>query len=335
MRQCPTCGTGKLSLKVGRFGAFIGCSNYPECTFTRQMTPGAAGQQSTKVLGTDPVSGMDVTLRGGRFGTYLQLGEEIKAPKLKKGQKKDPDAPEPVKPKRASLPKGVQPEDVDLEKALALLSLPREVGISPEDNEPILAGVGRFGPYVKHGKVYASLEDGDDVLTVGLNRAMHLIADKIANPKQGRRFGASAGKTLGDHPNKGGPIVVKNGRFGAYVSNNGINATLPADKTPETITLDEAIVLLEARAAQVGNTPRGKKPAKKPAAPKAVKEPKAKGKTKAIVDDTPEIGDEAGALKAAKAAAIPASARKKPAAKKAPAKKAAAPKKPAKVTAAE
>ena len=339
VRQCPTCGTGKLSLKVGRFGAFIGCSNYPECTFTRQMTPGAAGQQSTKVLGTDPVSGMDVTLRGGRFGTYLQLGEEIKATKLKKGQKKDPDAPEPVKPKRASLPKGVQPEDVDLEKALALLSLPREVGISPEDNEPILAGVGRFGPYVKHGKVYASLEDGDDVLTVGLNRAMHLIADKIANPKQGRRFGASAGKTLGDHPEKGGPIVVKNGRFGAYVSNNGVNATLPADKTPETITLDEAIVLLEARAAALGNSPRGKKtakqPAKKAAAPKAVKEPKAKGKAKAIVDDTPEIGDEAAALKAAKSSAKPASARKKPAAKTAPAKKATAPKKPAKVTAAE
>ncbi len=340
VRQCPTCGTGKLSLKVGRFGAFIGCSNYPECTFTRQMTPGAAGQQSTKVLGTDPASGMDVTLRGGRFGTYLQLGEEIKAPKLKKGQKKDPDAPEPVKPKRASLPKGVQPEDVDLEKALALLSLPREVGISPEDNEPILAGVGRFGPYVKHGKIYASLEDGDDVLTVGLNRAMHLIADKIANPKQGRRFGASAGKTLGDHPNKGGPIVVKNGRFGAYVSNNGINATLPSDKTPETITLDEAIVLLEARAAQVGNTPRGKKAAKQP--PKKAAAPKpAKGKAKAIVDDTPEIGDEAAALKAAKSSAKPASARKKPAAKATTAaKKPAAPKakKPArspKVSAAE
>ena len=332
VRQCPTCGTGKLSLKVGRFGAFIGCSNYPECTFTRQMTPGAAGQQSTKVLGSDPVSGMDVTLRGGRFGTYLQLGEEIKAPKLKKGQKKDPDAPEPVKPKRASLPKGVQPEDVDLEKALALLSLPREVGISPEDNEPILAGVGRFGPYVKHGKVYASLEEGDDVLTVGLNRAMHLIADKIANPKQGRRFGASAGKTLGDHPEKGGPIVVKNGRFGAYVSNNGINATLPADKTPETITLDEAIVLLEARAAALGNSPRGKKPPKKAATPKVAK---AKGKAKPIVDDTPEIGDEAAALKAAKSATKPPSARKKPAAKKAPAKKAAASKKPAKVTAAE
>ncbi len=329
VRQCPTCGTGKLSLKVGRFGAFIGCSNYPECTYTRQMTPGAAGQQTTKVLGTDPETGLDVTLRGGRFGTYLQLGEQAKVEKRPKGSK-GPKSPPPEKPKRASLPKGVQPDDIDLDKALALLSLPRTVGISPEDNEPILAGVGRFGPYVKHGKVYASLEEGDDVLTVGLNRAMHLIADKIANPKQGRRFGASAGKTLGDHPEKGGPIVVKNGRFGAYVSNNGINATLPSDKTPETITLDEAIVLLEARAAAVGNSPRGKKPAKKTPAPKV-----AKGKAKKIIDDTPEIGDEAGALKAAKAAAKPASARKKPAAK---AKKPAAKKpggKTTKATAAE
>ncbi|MDO8878864.1 MAG: type I DNA topoisomerase [Pseudolabrys sp.] len=333
VRQCPTCGTGKLSLKVGRFGAFIGCSNYPECTYTRQMTPGSAGQQTTKVLGTDPATGLDVTLRGGRFGTYLQLGEQAKVEKRPKGSK-GPKPPAPEKPKRASLPKGVQPDDVDLDKALALLSLPREVGLSPEDGEPILAGVGRFGPYVKHGKVYASLEDGDDVLTVGLNRAMHLIADKIANPKQGRRFGASAGKTLGDHPNEGGPIVVKNGRFGAYVSNNGINATLPSDKTPETITLDEAIVLLEARAAQVGNSPRGKKPAKKPAAPKAAK---AKGKAKAkIEDDTPEIGDEASARPAVKTAAKPASARKKPAAKaKKPAAKAKKPARSPKVSAAE
>jgi DNA topoisomerase-1 len=316
VRQCPTCGTGKLSLKVGRFGAFIGCSNYPECTYTRQMTPGAAGQQTTKVLGTDPATGLDVTLRGGRFGTYLQLGEQAKVEKRPKGSK-GPKPPPPEKPKRASLPKGVQPEDVDLEKALALLSLPREVGISPEDGEPILAGVGRFGPYVKHGKVYASLEEGDDVLTVGLNRAMHLIADKIANPKKGRRFGAAAGKTLGDHPDKGGSIVVKNGRFGPYVSNNGINATLPADKTPETLTLDEAIVLLDARAAAVGNSPRGKKaPAKKAAAPKA-----AKSKAKAnMTDDTPEIGDEAAARpvvkSGTKSAAKPTSARKRPAAKK-------------------
>jgi DNA topoisomerase-1 len=301
VRQCPQCGNGQLSLKVGRFGAFIGCSNYPECRYTRQMTPGAAGQQATKVLGTDPVTNLEVTLRGGRFGTYLQLGEEIKAPKLKKGQKKDPDAPEPVKPKRASLPKGVQAEDVDLEKALALLSLPREVGKSPEDGEPILAGVGRFGPYVKHNKTYASLEADDDVLTVGLNRAIHLIADKIANPKKGRRFGADPGKTLGDHPDKGGPIVVKNGRFGAYVSNNGINATITGDKTPETITLDEAIVLLDARAAQVGSSPKGRRAAgrKTGAAKAGASEAKADSRAKKPV----------AAAKPKKAAAKPKSKR--------------------------
>ena len=249
VRQCPQCANGKLSLKVGRFGAFIGCSNYPECTFTRQMTPGAEGSVSgTKVLGIDPVSNLEVTLRGGRFGPYLQLGEQAKAVKPPKGEK----AVKPPKPKRASLPKGVAPEDIDLEKALALLALPREVGLSPEDGEPILAGVGRFGPYVKHGKVYASLEDGDNVLTVGLNRAMHLIADKIANPKKGRRFGADPGKTLGEHPDKGGSIVVKNGRYGPYVSHNSVNATLTGDKTSETVTLDEAIVLLDARAAMMG-----------------------------------------------------------------------------------
>ena len=139
-RQCPTCGTGKLSLKVGRFGAFIGCSNYPECRFTRQMSPGAEGSlNGTKVLGEDPKTGLEVSVRSGRFGTYLQLGE----------QSKEKDA---EKPKRASLPKGLSPDDVDLERALALLALPREIGMHPEDGEPIIAGVGRFGPYVKHGK---------------------------------------------------------------------------------------------------------------------------------------------------------------------------------------
>ena len=279
VRQCPQCATGQLSLKVGRFGAFIGCSNYPECRFTRQMTPGAGGIQATKVLGVDPVTNLEVTLRGGRFGTYLQLGEEIKVPKPKKGEKKDPNAPKPEKPKRASLPKGVAAEDVDLDKALALLALPREVGKSPDDGEPILAGVGRFGPYVKHGKVYASLEEGDDVLTVGLNRAMHLIADKIANPKKGRRFGADPGKSLGEHPDKGGTILVKNGRYGPYVSHNGVNATLTGDKTPETVTLDEAVVLLDARAAMIGNSPKGRRAAgRKQASGKAAASPAAKPK---------------------------------------------------------
>jgi len=266
-RKCPSCETGRLSLKLGRFGAFIGCSNYPDCTFTRQMTPGAnGGVNGTKVLGEDPGTGLEVSLRSGRFGPYLQLGE----------QSKEKDA---EKPKRAGLPKGLSPEDIDLEKALALLALPREVGMHPEDGEPIIAGVGRFGPYVKHGKIYANLDASEDVLTVGLNRAVSLIAEKKANPRRGRRFGADPGRVLGEHPDKGGPIVVKNGRYGPYVSHAGINATLPADKTPDTITLEEAVGLLEARAAKVGNAPKarraaGRKRASGKAAAKGAANPK-------------------------------------------------------------
>ena len=171
-----------------------------------------------KKLGEDPATGLEVTLRSGRFGPYIQLGEAVNG----------------EKPKRAGLPKGLTPDDIDLERALGLLSLPREVGKHPEDGEPILAGVGRFGPYVQHGKTYANLEAGDDVLTVGLNRAVTLIAEKKLNPGKGRRFGADPGRPLGDHPDKGGPVVVKNGRYGPYVSHDGVNATLPSDKTPET-----------------------------------------------------------------------------------------------------
>ena len=268
-RKCPNCGTGRLSLKLGRFGAFIGCSNYPECNFTRQMTPGANGNvNGTKVLGEDPTTGLEVTLRGGRFGPYLQLGEASK----EKGAEK---------PKRASLPKGLAPDDVNLEKALALLALPREVGIHPDDKEPIIAGVGRFGPYVKHGKTYANLDSSEDVLTVGLNRAVSLIAEKKANPGRGRRFGADPGKQLGEHPDKGGPITIKNGRYGPYVSHAGINATLPADMTPDTVTLEQAIGVLEARAAKMGNAPKSRRVAGrkrvsgKAAAPRAVKPKKA------------------------------------------------------------
>jgi DNA topoisomerase-1 len=266
-RKCPNCETGRLSLKVGRFGAFIGCSNYPDCTFTRQMTPGAnGGINGTKVLGEDPDTGLEVSLRSGRFGPYLQLGETSK--------EKDAE-----KPKRAGMPKGLSPEDVDLEKALALLALPREVGMHPEDGEPIIAGVGRFGPYVKHGKIYANLDSSEDVLTVGLNRAVSLIAEKKANPGRGRRFGADPGKALGEHPDKGGPIVVKNGRYGPYVSHAGINATLPADKTPDTVTLEEAVGLLEARAAKMGNAPKARRAAgRKQASGKAAAKPAAKPK---------------------------------------------------------
>ena len=299
-RQCPQCETGQLSLKTGRFGAFVGCSNYPDCNFTRQITPSADGIQGKKVLGEDPATGLEVTLRGGRYGPYLQLGEQIKPPKPKRGEKK----PEVEKPKRAGIPKGVSPDDVDLEKALGLLSLPREVGLSPEDGEPIIAGIGRFGSYVKHGKIYANLEEGDDVLTIGLNRAVTLIAEKKANPKKGRRFGADPGKVLGEHPDQGGPVVVKNGRYGPYVSHNGINATITGDRTPETITLTEAVVLLDARADQLSSQPRRAAGRKKAGAPSEA--PKGRKKKTAQPADKAEKSAKPRKKPAKKAAKITA-----------------------------
>ena len=233
-RQCPTCGNSRLSLKLSKFGAFIGCSNYPECRYTRPLTIPADGSAEigTKVIGLDPESGLEVTLRSGRFGPYLQLGEAVNG----------------EKPRRAGLPKGTAPDQIDLQRALALLSLPREVGRHPEDGEPIRAGIGRFGPYVQHGKTYANLESPEEVFAIGLNRAVTLIAEKRAKGPRGRRFGADPGRPLGDHPVKGGAVVAKNGRYGPYVSHEGVNATLPADKTPDTVTLDEAVALIDARA---------------------------------------------------------------------------------------
>ena len=249
-RLCPTCGTGQLSLKLSKFGAFIGCSNYPECKHIASLN-GSAGEVSNRKLGEDPATGLDITVRSGRFGPYLQLGE----------------ATDGEKPKRASLPKGVAPEDMELERAIALLSLPREVGRHPEDGEPIKAGIGRYGPYVQHDKTYANLDDGDDVFHIGLNRAVTLIAEKKANPSKGRRFGADPGRALGDHPAKGGPIMAKKGRYGPYVSHNGVNATLPGDKTPENVTLEEAVALIDARAEHSGPTSRARpRKAKRPSA---------------------------------------------------------------------
>jgi len=248
--QCPTCGNGRLSLKLSKFGAFIGCSNYPDCRYTRQLSASADGAPDigTKKLGVDPETGLDVTVRSGRFGPYLQLGETVK----------DGD-----KPKRASLPKGIAPDEIDFEKALALLSLPREIGKHPEDGEPIKAGIGRFGPYVQHGKTYANLDSPEEVFTVGINRAVTLIAEKKAKGP-GRRFGADPGRAVGDHP-KGGAIMAKKGRYGPYVSHDGVNATLPADKTPETITLEEAIALIDARAERNPSAPRARpRKAKRP-----------------------------------------------------------------------
>jgi DNA topoisomerase-1 len=279
-RACPDCSGGRLTLKLSKYGAFIGCSNYPECRYTRPLSAQAegSGDFGTKKLGQDPETGLEVTLRSGRFGPYVQLGEAVDG----------------EKPKRASLRKGMAPEDVDLEQALKLLSLPREVGKHPEDGEPIRASIGRFGPYVQHGKTYANLEAGDDVFNIGLNRAVTLIAEKIAKGPRGRRFGADPGRPLGDHPTKGGPIAAKNGRYGPYVSHAGVNATLPTDKTPENVTLEEAVALLDARAERNGPAPHARPrkakrdtPAAAPKASRTSKRPAAEPKRAAANKKSP------------------------------------------------
>jgi DNA topoisomerase-1 len=286
-RQCPSCGTGKLNLKAGKFGAFVGCSNYPECRYTRPLASSSAS--SDRVLGKDPKTGLDVAVKAGRFGPYIQLGE----PK---------DYAEDEKPRRAGIPKNMSPADVELDLAIKLLSLPRDVGPHPEDGEIITAGIGRFGPFVRHGKTYASLEAGDDVYNVGLNRAVTLIAEKIAKGPS-RRFGADPGKEVGDYPARGGKIMLKKGRYGAYVSIDGINATIPDDREPEQITLEEAIALIEARAAKTGGKP--KRAAKKTA-------PKKKAAKKATTKSDGEDAEPQTVTKKAAAPRAKASAKAKP-----------------------
>ena len=256
-RRCQVCGTGTLSLKLGKFGSFVGCSNYPECKYTRPLsTAGAeaeggaaaaeAGLPGGRRLGVDPASDQEVTVREGRFGPYVQLGE---------GEK----------PKRQTLPKGVTAGGIELEMALKLLSLPREVARHPESGEPILANIGRYGPYVQHGKTYANIGKDDDVLEIGGNRAIDLIVAKESGAGGGRfgRAAQSAGRTLGDHP-AGGPVTVRDGKYGAYVNWGKVNATLPKTIEKETLALDEALILIAARQEATGVKP----PARK-AAPKA------------------------------------------------------------------
>jgi DNA topoisomerase-1 len=234
-RKCPSCASGQLGLKIGKFGAFIGCSNYPECRYTRQFSDsgGENGEAQAvpgdKELGLDPESGLTVYLKTGRFGPYVQLGEAEE-----KGEK----------PKRASIPKGLGGE-LDLELALKLLALPREVGKHPETGKPISAGFGRYGPFLEHNGAYANLENAEDVFTVGLNRAVSLLAE----PKKGRARTAQAPlKSLGEHPQLGGQIQVLSGRYGPYVKHGKVNATIPKDVKPEEITLEQAVSLIAARA---------------------------------------------------------------------------------------
>ena len=264
-RACKACGDGRLSLKAGKFGAFIGCSNYPTCRFTRPLsTPeGEEGgaPSGDRELGVDPVSGQPVWLKVGRFGPYVE------APAPKEGDK----------PRRSSLPKGWDATSLDLERALRLLSLPREVGKHPEDGEPILAGLGRFGPYVQHGKTYASVADIDEAFDVGINRAVTLIAEKRAGGPRGRGAATPPLKELGAHPTTGEPMVVMAGRYGAYVKSGAVNATLPKGATAESLSVEDAVKLIDERAAAGGGAKKGKRPVAKAAAKKApVKKPGAK-----------------------------------------------------------
>ena len=263
-RICPKCGVGNLSLKLGKYGAFVGCSNYPDCGFTRQLGEAlngngeaVAGDSGDKVLGKDPYTAEDITLKSGRFGPYVQRGEGKEA-------------------KRSSLPKGWTVESMDHEKALALLALPRNVGQHPESGKMISAGLGRYGPFLLHDGTYANLESIEDVFTVGLNRAVSLIAEKIAKGP-GRRGGTPAAlKDLGEHPDGGGNVTVRDGKYGAYVNFGKINATIPKGKDPALITMDEALALVVAREAAGGG--KGKSSARKAPAKKAATKKSTTGK---------------------------------------------------------
>lgn len=251
-RICQVCGTGRLHLKTARSGgAFIGCGNYPECRYTRPISvtgdEGAAGFADGQVLGHDD-AGLPITLRNGRFGPYVQRGEATE---------------ESPKPPRASLPKGWAPDGLTLDRALMLLNLPRQIGPHPEDGVMVEAAIGRFGPYVKHGTVYANIADVDEVFTIGMNRAVEVIAQKAT---RGRGTAAAQPlRELGVHPD-GGLVQVMPGKYGPYVKWAKVNATLPKELSPETVTLDEALGLIAEKAGKGAKTKAPRKAAAKPAA---------------------------------------------------------------------
>ena len=311
-RACPSCSGGRLGLRLGRTGAFVGCSNYPECRYTRPLTaPGADGERASgsfegqRELGADPASGEKVTLRRGPYGLYVQLGEGGTDAKGK-----------PTKPRRASLTRDMNPETLDLGAALGLLSLPRAIGRDPETGEEISAGIGRFGPYVRLGNVYQSLEPGDDVLALGMNRAMELLATARAKVR-----------LLGPHPKDGVAVEIRKGRFGPYAMHGKTIANLPRGMEMEAATLDEAVALLAEKGKELpprnAKGAKGAKGAKAKAAPRKAAAPNGEAAVKKVA-----VKKAAPAKPAARKAVPAKAAAKKPAATntaaKAPAKKPAA-----------
>ncbi|HEV2866590.1 MAG TPA: type I DNA topoisomerase [Allosphingosinicella sp.] len=239
-RLCPACREGRLSLRGGRFGAFVACSNYPDCKYTRRFgAEGAEEDGGPRVLGTDPATGLDVTLRSGRFGTYVQLGEGKDA-------------------KRASLPKDVPAEALDFDFAMKLLSLPRAVGTHPETGETITASIGRYGPYLAHVGKYAKLASTAEVFEVGMNAAVAKLADAAAGGGRARSSREPL-KVLGPHPRTEAEIRLMEGRFGPYVTDGTTNATLPKTVSGDALTLEEAAQLLDERAAKGPATKKGRR----------------------------------------------------------------------------
>ncbi len=266
-RLCPNCGAGRLSMRTARSGgAFIGCSNYPECRYTRPFGPpdpeaeASAIPPEGKLLGED--QGDEIRVFKGRFGPYVQRGEVTEENK---------------KPPRQSIPKDWTPEELDLDRAVMLLSLPREIGPHPEDGVMVWANIGRYGPYIKHaestsdrGGTNANLEGIDEVWTVGMNRAVQLLAEKLAS-RGGRGAAAKPMRELGDHPEAGGAVSVMKGKYGPYVKWEKINATIPDTIDPEELTVAQAVTLLDERAEKSGKkkpTAKKKPAGKKKAAPK-------------------------------------------------------------------
>ena len=323
-RACPACSGGRLGLRLGRTGAFIGCSNYPECRYTRPLiAPGAEGEGATglsdgpRELGADPASGEKVTVRRGPYGVYVQLGEGGTDEKGK-----------PTKPRRASLTKDMDPDTLDLDRALRLLSLPRLIGRDPESGEEIQAGLGRFGPYIKVGSIFQSLEPGDDVLSLGMNRAMELLAKARAKVR-----------LVGQHPKDKVPVEIRKGRFGPYAQHGKTVANLPRNLAMEDATLDEVVALLAEKGKELKPMTKGgakgkakpaaKRAATNGAAPEAPAKPAARKAAAAPKPAARKAPARKAAAPVATAARKPAAAAKKPAAKTPAAKKPAAPKKQA------
>ena len=253
-RLCPACHAGRLGLRLGRQGSFIGCSNYPNCRYTRPLAvngedqPGATLPEGVRQLGHHPETGEEITVRRGPYGLYVQQGEP------------DPDNPK-AKPRRASLPRGMDGAEMGLAQALGLLSLPRFVGTHPERGEPIEAGLGRFGPYVRMGGIFASLDKDDDVLAVGLNRAVDVLAKKLDSVR-----------TLGLHPKDKQPVLVRKGKFGPYVQHDGKIANVPREQAMDDVTLDGAVALIAERGKPM-KAGRGRKAAKASTKKAAAKKP--------------------------------------------------------------